>query len=268
MEDIIMSATKRLEALISYWKDCPLESPPYVPIADRKYLPAINDKPISSFQEYISSESFGFKNDKSFHYGLLPGPYTGNLSSAKVFILMLNPGLSNGDYHAEYEVNGFRSELMRNLHQENASTEYPFLFLNPQYAWHPGFAYWQSKFDDILRTISHRFSNSYQKALRFLSQNLACLELIAYHSRSHKRIPPAKLPTSTRLMLEFVHNEVVPLAKADQVSIVLTRGIADWGIAVEKGTTSIIQYNGFEARAAYLTITSRGGAEILKRIMK
>jgi hypothetical protein len=181
---------------------------------------------------------------------------------------MLNPGLSHGDYHAEYEASGFRSEQIRNLHQENGSTEYPFLFLNPQYAWHPGFVYWQSKFDDILRVISPKFRNNYQEALGFLSQKIASLELIAYHSRSHKRVPPAKLPTSTKLMLEFVHNELVPLAKRDQVSIIVTRGIRDWGIAVEKGISSIIQYNGSEARAAYLTATSRGGSEILRRILK
>ena len=39
-----------------------------------------------SFKEFIQSESFCAKRDNKPHMGLLPGPYSGNLAWAEVFL--------------------------------------------------------------------------------------------------------------------------------------------------------------------------------------
>ena len=47
-----------------------------------------------SLEQYTHSKAFSDKRDKQFHLGLLPQPYQGHLSTASVFVLMLNPGLT------------------------------------------------------------------------------------------------------------------------------------------------------------------------------
>jgi hypothetical protein len=51
------------------------------------------------------------------HTGLLPMPFVGSLSRAKVFLLMLNPGLSPTDYFGEFEQPAYRGALRNNLFQ-------------------------------------------------------------------------------------------------------------------------------------------------------
>ena len=170
--------------LIQLWQKCPLNTPPFILPEDRADIQSQTLSVYHSFDEYISSSTFGQRNDTSLHVGLLPIPYIGNLEKASVLILMLNPGLSPGDYFAEYKVEEFRKAHMRNLRQENINDEFPFFFLDPHFAWHPGFEYWQSKFGNIAQAFADKKKIPYGEALRHLAQSLACLKLIPYHSKS------------------------------------------------------------------------------------
>ena len=115
-----------------------------------------------SFDEFIASPTFGQRRDTSLHVGLLPIPFIGALGEASVFILMLNPGLAPGDYFAE-RIPEFRTAHLRNLRQENSHEEFPFFFLAPRFAWHPGFTYWQGKMHDIALALVKKEQISYQE---------------------------------------------------------------------------------------------------------
>jgi len=259
---------KPIEKLLSYWRTCPVDHPPYIPSGDRQSLSSIGQMTYETFDSYVQSKSFGAKAETAFHYGLLPIPFVGDLLSAKVFILLLNPGLSHGDYYAEYQSNKFREAHIRNLYQDNKKSSYPFHFLDPTFAWHPGFVYWQSKFDDLLQHIASEKGISYQESLRFLSKRVACLELYGYHSKTYKGISKRKMLPSTKLMLDYVQQDLILRARNGQISIIVTRGKSEWGVLSEERQPNIILYDGTEARAAYLTKHSRGRAEIVKRIIK
>lgn len=80
-------------------------------------------------------------------------PYVGDLHRADIFLLHLSPGFHFTDYYAEWEVPTFRRRLIRNLRQELDGLEFPFVFLDPEFCWHPGFRWWEEKLRDVATTI-------------------------------------------------------------------------------------------------------------------
>ena len=258
--------SKELTDLIDLWKSCPTDKPPHVAPVDGPALGDVQRTTFPSFGSYIDSRSFCLRGETQFHFGLLPIPYCGTLERAEVFVLLLNPGLSNGDYHGEYSVPDFRTANIKNLFQDNAGAIYPFHLLDPAFSWHPGFVYWEKKFSSILDVIEAAQGITYQQALQYLSQRLACLELAGYHSKNYKALPPTRALPSTRTMVEYVQNDLLPRAKADEISIIVTRGSSHWGVQEAEGKPSIVVYAGAETQAAHLTIESRGGKEIIRRL--
>jgi hypothetical protein len=175
---------------------------------------------------------------------------------------MSNPALSHGDY-LECKDETLRKEHIRNLRQDDANVEFPFWFLDPRFAWHPGFGYWEKKLGGLAHALEKKQEITYQEALQCLSQCLACLELMPYHS---EKFDPAFLNRliSTRVMLEYVHEVLVPKAKNDQAIIVAVRGIKIWDLLPHE---NIIVYDPKrEAQAASLSLKSRGGKAIANQL--
>ncbi|GAB4549179.1 MAG: hypothetical protein Fur002_26260 [Anaerolineales bacterium] len=248
--------------LASDWRNCNLESKPYLFPDDAPHMTSGNFKIFQSFSEYVSSKEFGLSPDIKLHTGLLPIPYAGNLEKASIFVLMLNPGLSAGDYFAEQQPE-FRNAQIQNLRQENGSIEYPFVFLNPQFAWHPGFGYWHKKFGAVIEKLANQSEITYQEAMSILSKNLACLELLPYHSKSFGSGSLLKILPSVKVMQNFVHEVLIPKAKDGKVIIIATRGVKNWQLPKHK---NIIAYEGGETRSAHLSPSSRGGMAIANHL--
>jgi hypothetical protein len=249
--------------LISCWRSCNLTAPPYLFPDDVSRMANSDFKVFQSFDGYVASKEFGLSSDTSLHAGLLPLPFVGNLENASVFILMLNPGLSAGDYFAEQNSPEFRNTCIRNLRQENGNDDYPFVFLNPQFAWHPGFGYWHKKLDDIIEKLARQSGMAYQEAMSKLAKNLTCLELIPYHSKSFGSAPLLNILPSVSVMLSFVHEILIPKAEDDKVVIIATRSVKNWRLPEHE---NIITYEGGETRSAHLSLTSRGGVAIANRL--
>jgi hypothetical protein len=114
-----MRVTAR-EDLISAWRTVDVGSPPFRLEADAAILDEHCTIVTYGNDEYLS-ERFIFSYDSRLHLGLIPEPYSGKLSSAKIFILMLNPGLGPGDYYAQATSPEWRDLLGRNLHRSWAS---------------------------------------------------------------------------------------------------------------------------------------------------
>jgi len=253
------------EDLIQYWSRCHLDAPRFVHPDDLPFLKKdIESQHPTSFGDFLSCPRFGNRKDKHFHLSLRPVPYVGDVRRAKVVILTLNPGLEFGDYWAEFEVPEFRRSLERNLYQSFDHTGYPFLCLNPQFCWWGGFRWWEGKLRDVIRRIADlRFSGSYLEALRFMAQNLACLELFPYHSTSFAHHGLRKSLPSALQAQSFFQKHLKPDAIEGKRTVIVTRQTESWKIEKSKG--DLIVYGKGQARGASLSADSKGGKAILKR---
>jgi len=256
--------------LVTRWRQCLLEIPPYFFPGDDEILTEdfAYATTFESFEEFTISDSLSRKSQPRFHLGLLPVPYVGNLNRASVFIFMLNPGFRPIDYFAQQYVEEYRLAAIRNLRQENADDEYPFIFLDPRFSWHSGFEYWQSRFSDLIEAIRKSgklHSSSYRSALRFLSQSVCCLELIPYHSRSLCFSKKLENLASVAAMRDYVQNILLPRAGSGTL-IIVARGNRYWGLPTEEDSDKIVVYKGYETRYASLSLKSRGGKAIAKHL--
>jgi hypothetical protein len=207
----------------------------------------------------VAHSTFGDENDSSLHLGLLPVPFQGNLSKADIFIIMLNPGLGLSDYQTEEDAE--HAEQVRLIIRQNfADVRYPFLSLNPDYAWTGGFQWWERKLRKVIQQVAIDYcGNDYAAALRSLSQRLAAIEIFPYHSRTFKAASlGSKLP-SVRKAKEFVQS-LLPRAQKGEITIIVSRGIKSVGIDDHK----LANYDPKLARGASLGPGTQGGAAILR----
>jgi hypothetical protein len=215
----------------------------------------------SSFDSYIADPNFS-QPEKAhmLHLGLIPVPFVGNLQSAKVFILMLNPGFSEVDYYSETHCSDFRSALVDSLRQRIHPNDFPMISLNPRFAWTGGYRYWSAKLDKVLMAACKHRRFSWTDALRFVSRNLACIELYPYHSRSfHLPASVKNSLLSAKLAKTYVHDVLVPKARSGAATIIVTRKGSEWDLPHHR---NIVVYNSSESRAAHLTLNTSGGRKI------
>ncbi|HEV3417891.1 MAG TPA: hypothetical protein VG056_13780 [Pirellulales bacterium] len=256
----------------------PSESAPFVMGADRESLLA-GERPSkcvihSSWSAAIGDERFGARDDKRLHLGLCPHPFCGDLSRADIFILMLNPGLSATDYFGEYEVEGFRHAVLRNLRQQVHDENHPFMFLNPKFSWHKGFGWWNDKLAAVIQTLAVEKSLadkrhwSFSEARQHLARRLASIELFPYHSASFdsgRWIKGKNALPSVELAMQFVKDLYERRVKNGKAIIIATRKVSAWQLPVK--AKGVIRYTGGEARGAHLTPGSPGGIAILERLL-
>jgi hypothetical protein len=73
----------------------------------------------------------------------------------------------------------FPRRLIRNLRQELDGMEFPFVFLDPEFGWHPGFRWLEEELRDVATIIAKRkYNGRYLDALRELSRRVAAIELV------------------------------------------------------------------------------------------
>ena len=135
-------------SLLSEWRKWDPKDFPYVLNMDADVLASPSWKSsvakYRSWRKAIRDPDFCKPNDKRLHLGLIPVPFIGDMLNASIYVLMLNPGLGPGDYF-EYKVPRLRRALIDNLRQKRRRGVMPFVFLDPRFAWHGGFGYWDRK---------------------------------------------------------------------------------------------------------------------------
>jgi hypothetical protein len=255
-------------SLINFWQRCPLDGPLFPhpedwPVLTRQGGRHIDAEP-KDFATFVAGARFGDFADTRLHMSLLPIPYGGDLRAAEIVILLLNPGFSFTDYYAETRVPAFRTRLERTLTQDFSGTEFPFLWLDPEYCWHSGFVWWERKLRDVAHLVAERrFNGRYLDALRDLARRVAHVELVPYHSpsfRAHGLIDD--LP-SVRLVRQFARTSLAAAATRDERTIIVTRQVSAWGLPPD--TRNLIVYEGGQTRNASLGRTTPGGRAILAR---
>jgi len=253
-----------MDDLVEFWRRCDLDRPPYIHIDDKPYIDAavnIGKTMLPSHRAFVEHSSFGDENDSSLHLSLLPVPYQGNLSQADIFIVMLNPGLGLSDYQTE-EDQPHADQIRKIIRQDLADVKYPFLSLNPDYAWTGGFQWWEKKLRKVIKRVAKdHCDGSYAAALYLLSQRMAAIEIFPYHSRVFKAASlRAKLP-SADVAKSFVQRQL-PRAQRGEVSIIVSRGVKTVGISDHE----LANYDPKLARGAALGPGTPGGSAIINAL--
>ncbi len=259
-----------LNKLITFWRHCDFKAPPYFHPQDESVLREVIDLsdtvPVNSLKEFVTGKTFGAFDDKQFHLSLLPVPYGGNIEQADIIILLLNPGFHISDYHAELHMPAYREKAIANIRQSDTKTEFPFIWLDPQFCWHSGFMWWEKKLQSVLKIIAEKNNCTYLSALQNMSKRLAQIELVPYHSKffgTHRLLE--KLPSSI-IVREFVKSVLVPEARNGNKTIIVTRQVASWDLISENDKVDdIVLYKKEHTRGASLSADSDGGKAILRR---
>ena len=68
----------------------------------------------------------------SFSDYLVPEPFAGDISNAKIFCVMLNPALKGNEFIEQQDIS-FKNMLLNNINQ-NYDSDYPFWPLNPRFS--------------------------------------------------------------------------------------------------------------------------------------
>src|SRR5690349_12438055 len=146
--------------LLSAWKSW---RPNAVPFVLREDWDILNSPRSAKANVFYRSWPRAYKDpefplrDSRLHLGLLPIPFLGDLQRASIYVLGLNPGVGPLDYYAEYKIPKYQKALLTNLKQAFGPNRLPFLFLDPQFAWHGGFDYWHGKLIGVMDRLTEEW---------------------------------------------------------------------------------------------------------------
>jgi hypothetical protein len=255
--------------LLDSWAAWQPQEPPHILEADRKYLTSARSSGAvliwDGWEAAHADRSFGAPGDNRVHLGLLPMPFSGDLRRATVYVLLLNPGVAPTDYYGEYAVPEFRQARLANPRQRFAADQWPFVGLDPRFAWHGGFDYWHGKFRGVIASLAKGWQVSFAEARQRLAEALAVVELFPYHSEAFTDADHwlRDLP-SVGLARAFVRDVLLPRVLAGEAITIVTRQARAWDLPAVPG---VVIYTAQQARAAHLTPDSPGGAAILEHLL-
>lgn len=224
---------------------------------------------------YVHPDDQAWALQGDFELNLLPLPVNGNLIEAECVILMLNPGLDSEDYQCE-TIPEFRASLVRNLVQKHGPKDHPLLYLNPAFSQHPGSGYWararvpkrpkreQQKLRAVIEAVAHRDNVPIEIAQAHVSRKVAIVQLCPYHSESMGRRDLLKRLPSCLQARNLVHS----LAASGEKLVVATRSVAEWGFSEPVESESLVVYASSLGISASLSLSSTGGAALLRRISR
>ncbi len=252
--------------LVEAWRDWHAAGASGVLAGDEALL----DRPdlscdIGSWDEFVASEEWVSKS-KRLHLALTPTPFVGCLDSARVFVLLLNPGFSPLNYFAEYQVPGGREMHLDCIAQNGASDRRGFHLLSPEASWRGGFRYWHGKLSKQARELAQRTDMSLVNAFDHIRQNLAVIELVPYHSATFGL--PQRIMSqlrSVQLAQKYVREVIVPKAERGDAAVLVTRKAKLWGV---EPSEQVVVYEGGETRGAHLGPGTRGGHVLLKALLE
>jgi len=137
------------------WLDLPKQAPFIAPLD----IEALNDPT--------------YKLD-GLRFDAFPEPYGGNLDTAKVVCLVLNPGFEDADVTTNFDNPYWVREVRSNLEHK---TEYPFLYLAPGVENTGGYRWWTAKLKPLELAGVTRDE---------LARGVMMVEFFPYHSVSYR----------------------------------------------------------------------------------
>jgi hypothetical protein len=104
---------------------------------------------------------------------LLPQTWTGNVSTAEVFMLALNPGFRPSDYVQVHDNVDYANQWRLALSFE---TRTPFYFLDPAFKGSGGGLYWERRLQELIAVVG----------IDAVAQKVMCVEHFAYKSVQYR----------------------------------------------------------------------------------
>jgi hypothetical protein len=259
-----------VKEFIEKWKNINLTDLGYVFEGDSKFLDKKNSVHHEDYNKYIKLSHSNYPRSNTFHLGLYPQPFAGDLVNAQIFILLLNPGFLFTSYYEEHHHPDFKQSLKNTLKQD-LDKDFPFMWLNPKFLWTSGGQYWFRKLRSHLDKYRKENKISYYETLSFFSKKIAVLQLYPYHSEASPSLSGQL--ESTTLAKKLLTENLLHRTEDGNTGIIVTRQSRNWG--VENESENLIIYNGNECRGANLGInihdlekSTRGGKLIQKIIKK
>jgi hypothetical protein len=222
---------------------------------------------------HVHPDDVPFATQGDFELNLLPLPINGNIKEAECVVLMLNPGLDDEDYEWEGR-DDFKSSLIRNLAQSHGPRDYPLVYLDPTFNQHPGAGYWararvprrpkreQQKLRAVIEAVAARDRVSVEVAQAHVARKVAVIQLCPYHSANMSRRDLLKRMPSCAHARSLVH----ALAASGEKLVIATRSVAEWGFNGPVEAPSLVVYPSALGISASLSLSSAGGAALLRRI--
>ena len=205
---------------------------------------------------------------------LLPLPVNGNLRSADVVILMLNPGF--GERDGLWGTPSSRSERLdsesANVRQSRWNSDYPMFDLNPVLAGSGGAEYWagplgpmSGKLGHLAKALALPGDTHHIEIRRELSNRIAIVQLVAYRSTKFKDLqsgqrksgPPQRRLESSKEALLLARTLVEEQGKL----VIVPYGIQHWGFTTQVTKKLIVYRRGL--RQAFFAPTSPGYQQLL-----
>lgn len=162
---------------------------------------------------------------RKLHENLIPRPYEGNLTKARVFVLMLNPGYKTDCYLEDHTDPVCRASKLDNLAQRIDLLP----GLDPRLIRSGAYRYWRKVFAPIIDSAARKANVPLTEAAQMVARNVAVIQFCPYHSVSDPGRWVCKLPSS-QAALHFVHSVLVPRAKQGEASVIVPRGATRWGL--------------------------------------
>ena len=217
----------------------------------------------------VLSDPCSFEGGNRLHLNRVPVPYTGNLDTASIFILSLNPGHELVDYYFEFEDENYLRALKSNLVQKDLNCDYPFFPLDPRFSKTGAYSYWFAKFRMTISRLMLKHQITFDEAHSELARKVAVIQLVAYASADSR--PLGNLSrglSSSRLAKKFVKDHVAPRVRSRKAIAIVLRGLTHWQKALPEDLTEtdgLIRYDPKrEARSASLSPSSPGGRAIIE----
>ena len=115
------------------------------------------------------------------HFHLTPVPYLGNLRTADIFLLMLNPKLESLDFYTD-RCAKFQEALRKNREQKFSDGNRSCLALDITFGWTSWFTYYEGLLNGVTTKYGRMRGLSYSRSLAKIADRLAILELVPYYS--------------------------------------------------------------------------------------
>jgi hypothetical protein len=154
--------------------------------------------------------------------GSIPEPFIGNPASAKLVLLNLNPGHSEGDRHWHSQAN-FKDAMFKNLRRE--TQPYPFYPLNPAFAGNGAGQWW--------RPLTRALQEASGLSVSTFAERLLVIEWFPYHSE-RSALPPKLVCESQEYSFQLAKQ----MLDNEKVQVVGMRSRKHW-LSVDQGFTKV-----------------------------
>jgi hypothetical protein len=170
-------------------------------------------------QEIIAQFNSSVQAEHKIHTDIMPCPYMGNVNTAPIVLLLLNPG-----YDTKEKVNGFYTKyndiLLEELVHNNSGLALPLFSLEENYK--KDSPYWYNKLKPIHDKVG----------IKVVAHNLCKIQFFPYITQKYKGIPKKLigkyLSGHTELNSQRYNFELVKNAIKRNAIIIITRGKKLW----------------------------------------